>query len=64
MEIGLMCVFRTNTEKIACAQFPLPLRKYCCTWAAEIIENWHVVIELTSVKKGLSPFPFFYICVS
>ena len=26
--------------------------------------NWHVVFELTSVKKGLSPFPFFYICVS
>ena len=26
--------------------------------------NGHVVIELTSVKKGLSLSPFFYICVS
>ena len=38
MDIGLMCVFWTNTEIIACGQLPLPLRKNCCTRATEIIE--------------------------
>ena len=38
MEIGLMCVFWTNTVIKACVQLPLPLRKNCCTWATEIIE--------------------------
>ena len=38
MEFGLMCVFLTNTEIIACVQLPPPLRKNCCVQATEIIE--------------------------
>ena len=38
MEIGLTCVFWTNTVIKACVQLPLPLRKNCCAWATEIIE--------------------------
>ena len=61
MGIGLMCVFLTNTEIMACVQWPLPLRKTSVHRLLRLL-NWYV--ELTSVKKGLSLFPFFYICTS
>ena len=42
---------------------PFPSEKIAVHGLLRLL-NGHVVIELTSVKKGLSPFPFFYICGS
>ena len=46
-----------------CTVAPSPQKKIAVHGLLRLL-NGHVVIELTSVKKGLSLFPFFYICVS
>ena len=43
-----------------CTVAPSPQKKIAVHGLLRLL-NAHVVIELTSVKKGLSPFPFFFV---
>ena len=41
--------------------FPFPSENSAAHGLLRLLKTGMFVIELTSVKKGLSPFPFFYI---